>query len=343
MTSANFRASSAARPSGALGGAVPRDAARDLIAAAPHLAVFIRVNALHSPFFEDDLTVLTPELAGVPFMRTENACATGSAALGLAVHQHVQAELVLQGDDPGDLLAQEAVVGGVVDPSGAVIGAGAADLPGLGEGPDRGGGQHWKAAAAERAFRLGCATLLGGAALRVGLGEGSSAAADLVDAHTRGRSAGAAGLVVENLSVIDVRNQIVVNNVSFEVREGEILAIAGVQGNGQTELTEAIIGLQKKVTGTITLDGASLRGKSVRHVLDAGVGFVPEDRKIDGLVGGFSVAENLILDRSSDPEFAQWGTIRRGALDEFAREQRRRGCLVRPPRAQHPLHVGEGG
>ena len=70
---------------------------------------------------------------------------------------------------------------------------------------------------------------------------------------------GKAALVVEGLSVIDPRNQLVVNNVSFEVREGEILAIAGVQGNGQTELTEAIVGLQHRVTGEITLDGQSIR------------------------------------------------------------------------------------
>jgi len=132
---------------------------------------------------------------------------------------------------------------------------------------------------------------------------------------------GAAGLVVENLSVIDVRNQIVVNNVSFEVREGEILAIAGVQGNGQTELTEAIIGLQKKVTGTITLDGASLRGKSVRHVLDAGVGFVPEDRKEDGLVAEFTIAENLMLDRSDKPPFVKAGTLQLKDLAAFAEEK----------------------
>ena len=66
--------------------------------------------------------------------------------------------------------------------------------------------------------------------------------------------------------------------MSFEVHEGEVLAIAGVQGNGQTELTEAIMGLQPQVTGNITLDGKSLRARACAQVLDAGVGFVPEDR-----------------------------------------------------------------
>ncbi len=132
---------------------------------------------------------------------------------------------------------------------------------------------------------------------------------------------GAAGLVVENLTVIDPHNQIVVNNVSFEVREGEVLAIAGVQGNGQTELTEAILGLQKRVTGTITLDGNSLRGRSVRHILDAGVGFIPEDRQEDGLVAEFTISENLMLDRSDKAPFVKWGTLQLSALADFAQQK----------------------
>ena len=131
---------------------------------------------------------------------------------------------------------------------------------------------------------------------------------------------GKAALVVDGLSVIDHRNQLVVNNVSFEVHEGEILAIAGVQGNGQTELTEAIIGLQPKVTGGITLDGKSLR-VSVRKTLDAGVGFVPEDRKEDGLVAEFTIAENLMLDRYHKPPFVKAGSLQLGFLAQFAEEK----------------------
>ncbi len=131
---------------------------------------------------------------------------------------------------------------------------------------------------------------------------------------------GAAALVVNGLSVIDHRNQLVVNNVSFEVHEGEILAIAGVQGNGQTELTEAIIGLQPKVTGGITLDGRSLR-VSVRKTLDAGVGFVPEDRNEDGLVAEFTIAENLMLDRYHTPPFVKGGTLQLNFLAQFAEEK----------------------
>jgi ABC-type uncharacterized transport system ATPase subunit len=132
---------------------------------------------------------------------------------------------------------------------------------------------------------------------------------------------GEVALRVDGLSVIDHRNQLVVNNVSFEVREGEVLAIAGVQGNGQTELTEAIVGLQPKVTGSISLGGKSLRGLSVRQTLDAGVGFVPEDRKIDGLVAEMTIAENLMLDRSEGEPFVKAGTLQLKYRAEFAEEK----------------------
>jgi general nucleoside transport system ATP-binding protein len=127
------------------------------------------------------------------------------------------------------------------------------------------------------------------------------------------------GLSVRDLRVLTAEGGIVVDGVSFDVRPGEVLAIAGVQGNGQTELVEAIVGLAPRVEGSIRLGTTELVGKSVRGILESGVGFVPEDRTEDGLVGGFSVAENLILDRSSDPEFSRAGTIRRAALDAFAR------------------------
>ncbi|MCK2031184.1 ABC transporter ATP-binding protein [Microbacterium galbinum] len=127
------------------------------------------------------------------------------------------------------------------------------------------------------------------------------------------------GLSVQGLTVTDRSGIVLVDDASFEVHGGEVLAIAGVQGNGQTELTEAILGLQDHVRGSIRLDGEELVGRSVRQILDAGVGFVPEDRSVDGLVKEFSISENLMLDRSFGGEFVSAGTVRRGALDEFAR------------------------
>jgi simple sugar transport system ATP-binding protein len=134
---------------------------------------------------------------------------------------------------------------------------------------------------------------------------------------------GEASLVVEHLDVIDPNGLKVVNDVSFEVRAGEILAIAGVQGNGQTELAEAIMGLQPRVNGRVSLDGRPLTGLSVRKVLDAGVGFVPEDRTEDGLVGEMTIAENLMLDRSHGSPFVARGSLRLGHLDEFAEEKKK--------------------
>ncbi|MFI8594475.1 ABC transporter ATP-binding protein [Microbacterium sp. NPDC078428] len=132
---------------------------------------------------------------------------------------------------------------------------------------------------------------------------------------------GEPALAVEDLSVIDPTGHVVVNRVSFQVRAGEILAVAGVQGNGQTELTEALVGLQPHVRGSVVLDGKQLVGASVRRVLDAGVGFVPEDRKEDGLVGEFSVTENLMLDRSDGEPFVKAGVLQLSVLSEFAREK----------------------
>lgn len=110
---------------------------------------------------------------------------------------------------------------------------------------------------------------------------------------------------VRNLTVIAPNGHHTVDGISFSIARGEILAVAGVQGNGQTELTEAILGLQERVEGSILLDGKELVGRSVKEVLRAGVGFVPEDRKVDGLVGTFSVAENLVLDLYDKPPFAR--------------------------------------
>jgi ABC-type uncharacterized transport system ATPase subunit len=129
------------------------------------------------------------------------------------------------------------------------------------------------------------------------------------------------GLVVSNLTVYGASGNVVVDDVSFEVRRGEILAIAGVQGNGQTELAEALIGLRPGFKGEISLDGRSLVGEDVRAVLDAGVGFVPEDRKEDGLVAEFTIAENLMLDRSVGDPFVRRGTVRRAELRTFADEK----------------------
>jgi simple sugar transport system ATP-binding protein len=127
-------------------------------------------------------------------------------------------------------------------------------------------------------------------------------------------------LSVDNVSVLDDREQRAVDGVSFEVRAGEILAIAGVQGNGQTELSEALLGLRNTVRGSgdINLDGQSLSSLSVRKHLEAGIGYVPEDRKKDGLVSEFSIAENFMLNGSFGKPFAKGINIDFAARDEIS-------------------------
>jgi simple sugar transport system ATP-binding protein len=132
---------------------------------------------------------------------------------------------------------------------------------------------------------------------------------------------GEATFKVKNLSAWNQAGTKVLDDINLEIHEGEILVIAGVQGNGQTELTEAIIGMHGKTSGSIELDGKQLIGKNVKQVLDLGVGFVPEDRTEDGLVAEFTIAENLMLDRSDRKPFAKGISLQLDYLKKFAAEK----------------------
>jgi general nucleoside transport system ATP-binding protein len=112
-----------------------------------------------------------------------------------------------------------------------------------------------------------------------------------------------------------------VNGLSFEVRAGEILGIAGVQGNGQTELCEALMGLRPTVGGSVTVNGRDLSRASPHARLLAGVAYVPEDRREDGLVGPFSVAENLILDMYDRPPYSSGVKLNLPAIRANATER----------------------
>ena len=150
---------------------------------------------------------------------------------------------------------------------------------------------------------------------------------------------------VENISVLDDRNQRAVNGISFKVQRGEILAIAGVQGNGQTELAEALLGLRPviKGSGAIAIKDQYLKANvSVREVLESGVGFVPEDRKKDGLVSEFSVAENLMLNASFKSVFTRGLNINFSARKKIAKELVER-FDVRTPSADHLAGKLSGG
>ncbi|MFM2159639.1 MAG: hypothetical protein RLY39_170, partial [Actinomycetota bacterium] len=103
-------------------------------------------------------------------------------------------------------------------------------------------------------------------------------------------------LEVKNLTVRDAIGTSIVKGVNFHVNSGEVLAVAGVQGNGQSELARALINLEEHIEGSILLDGKEIRGSSIKHSLHAGIAFIPESRELDGVIGSFSIAENLILD-----------------------------------------------
>ena len=102
-------------------------------------------------------------------------------------------------------------------------------------------------------------------------------------------------LKVQNLKVLSDRNRVAVNNVSFEVFAGEVLGIAGVQGNGQTELVEALTGLRHPAEGRVELLGKEISRGTPRRITELGSAHVPEDRQRDGLVLSYPVTDNLVL------------------------------------------------
>ncbi len=135
------------------------------------------------------------------------------------------------------------------------------------------------------------------------------------------REPGAVVLEVAGLAVNDERGHRAVDGVDLEVRQGEVLGVAGVQGNGQTELVEAIMGLRNVVAGTVSLNGHPLRGKSTKDILRMGVGYVPEDRTEDGLVKEFTIAENLVLDRYDAEPFGTRWSLNPSAIATAAKER----------------------
>lgn len=123
-------------------------------------------------------------------------------------------------------------------------------------------------------------------------------------------------LAIKDLNIFNAVGRKIVNNISLEIKGGEILAIAGVQGNGQSELARALVNLEDHVTGSIKINNQEILNKSVRDSLRTGVAFIPESRELDGLIGSFSIAENLILDTHDLAPVAKGGQINK----EYVRE-----------------------
>jgi len=115
---------------------------------------------------------------------------------------------------------------------------------------------------------------------------------------------GAVAFRVENLSTLSDRGVLALKDVSFELRQGEILGIAGVEGNGQSELVEVLAGTRRATGGRVLLGDQDVTASNAREEREAGVGHIPEDRRGVGLVLRFTVAENLVLGRERSQEFA---------------------------------------
>ena len=125
-------------------------------------------------------------------------------------------------------------------------------------------------------------------------------------------------LAIEDLHVTDDRDLPAVDGLSLTVRAGEIVAVAGVDGNGQTELVEAIAGLRTPRSGRVTVDGTEITGRGVRAATDAGVSHIAEDRHRRGLILPFDLTENCALREYRRPLFSQRGWLRRGKMRERA-------------------------
>jgi general nucleoside transport system ATP-binding protein len=129
---------------------------------------------------------------------------------------------------------------------------------------------------------------------------------------------GDAALTVDALEVRDDRGILAVKGASFEVRQGEILGIAGVEGNGQRELVEAICGMRDRVSGQVLVSGKPTRNLNPYEVHEAGVAHIPEDREKHGLVASYSIADNLILNQFGKEPFASGFRRRLSAVSENA-------------------------
>jgi general nucleoside transport system ATP-binding protein len=181
----------------------------------------------------------------------------------------------------------------------------------------------------ERTSEAELATMMVGHAIRIGVERAPAKPAAVI-------------LSVQGLTVRDARGQIAVDGVSFDVRAGEIVTIAGVQGNGQTELVRALMGLDPVAAGRIVVGGQDLTSQSPRQTLGAGVGHVPEDRIKDGLIANFSVTENLVLDTYYLPPFARGPILEPDEMRRNA-EERIREFDIRTPSAVVAAGTLSGG
>jgi simple sugar transport system ATP-binding protein len=153
---------------------------------------------------------------------------------------------------------------------------------------------------------------------------------------------GAVRLAIDGLRVDGDRGTEAVKGCGLEVRAGEIVGIAGVSGNGQRELAEAVVGLRSVTAGRVAIDGVDVTGMHPSRVRAAGLAYVPEERMRDGVVAEFSVAENLILVDHGRPPFCRRGLLRLGAIADHCRDLVER-FMVKTPTLDTPAGNLSGG
>jgi ABC-type uncharacterized transport system ATPase subunit len=125
-------------------------------------------------------------------------------------------------------------------------------------------------------------------------------------------------LRIESLSMKNNKKVLALNNFSIEVKAGEIVGIAGVDGNGQSELIEGITGLRKSESGSIIFNGEEITGKSIRSRIESGIGHIPEDRQKRGLVLDYSMEENMILEVYYRQPFSRRGLLNKAYIRQYA-------------------------
>ncbi|MDO8363082.1 MAG: ABC transporter ATP-binding protein [Actinomycetota bacterium] len=166
---------------------------------------------------------------------------------------------------------------------------------------------------------------------------------ELPSPHGRTSQVGAvAKLVVSHLSVRGIGGRLAVDDVSFEVHEGEVVGIAGVEGNGQFELCQALLGIEHPTTGSVHLDGDDITGKPVQYRLEHGISYIPFDRHREGLLLDAPLWENTLLGRDGNPEFQRGPFIAASAVRADAR-QVIDDFDVRTPSETVPAYALSGG
>ncbi len=149
-------------------------------------------------------------------------------------------------------------------------------------------------------------------------------------------------LEIDNLSVLDPSGRALASKINLSVAAGEVVAVAGVQGNGQSELAEAIVGLREHLTGSIKLSNNELIGRTVDECLKAGIAYVPESRELDGLISSFSITENLILDTHAEAPYSK-GLLYKPAVAAKVALERIKEFDIRAQSASDPASSLSGG